>query len=72
MSIKNEVLIGGRGGGKMALYYTGIIQSGEYPAQVNSFQANEINTLWATGKTMAAVQKLQSILEPVKAGKTLL
>lgn len=72
MSIKNEVLTGGRGGGKMASYFSDIIESGRYPSQVNLFQKNEINTLWEQGSTMSAIQKLQSILEPVWSGKTLL
>jgi hypothetical protein len=65
--------IGGRSWGKTATTYSKIIESGDYPNAVNSFQKDEITKMWAAGNTYGAIQKLQSILEPItKPGKTLL
>lgn len=52
--------------------YSEMIVSKNYPPQINSFQQNEINSLWERGATMAAVKKLQDLLTPQKPGKTLL
>lgn len=53
--------------------YSQMIANNDYPETINLFQKNEINTLWQSGKTMQAVNKLQALLEPnKKSGKTLL
>lgn len=52
--------------------YSQMIADNAYPETINIFQKNEINTLWQSGKTMQAINRLQSILEPTKPGKTLL
>jgi hypothetical protein len=72
--LPHEISLGGRGAGKTARNYSEMIASGNFPSQINSFQKDEIIKLWMTGSTMAAVQKLQSILEQplVKKDKSLL
>lgn len=70
----HEISVGGRSTGKTARNYSEMIASGNFPEQINSFQKQEIIKLWMTGSTMAAVQKLQSILEQplIKKDKSLL
>lgn len=58
--------------GYSAADYTRMIEDKNYPASVNSFHQNEINEMWASGRRMGAVKKLQDILEPKRVGKTLL
>lgn len=52
--------------------YSQMIANNNYPQTINLFQKNEINMLWQRGKTMQAINKLQSLLEPGRSGKTLL
>lgn len=70
--MREQISYGGRDSGKSAKRYSEMIANNDYPASVNLFQKNEINTLWETGKTMSAINKLQTILEPGRSGKTLL
>jgi len=70
---EQNINVGGRSWGKTATAYSKIIENGDYPNAVNSFQKDEISKMWAAGNTYGAIQKLQSILEPItKPGKTLL
>jgi|GEM_PF-4963537 len=70
--MENIISEGGRGYGKSAADYSAMIESGNYPPIVKSFQQHELNQLWSAGNRMAAVKKLQDILEPKRPGKTLL
>ena len=69
---KHDISVGGRSTGKTAKVYSEMIASGNYPSEVSQFQQNEIKQLWQKGSVMQAINKLQSILEPQKPGKTLL
>ncbi len=70
--MENVINVGGRDWGKTAASYSKMIDDKSYPASVNSFQQNEINILWDKGNRMAAIKKLQDLLEPKRVGKTLL
>ena len=72
MGNKHIISAGGRSWGRSAVDYTGMIENKNYPSSVNSFQQHEINKLWDSGSRMAAVRKLQELLEPARGGKTLL